>query len=116
MLNEIEEKKYNIIKKVENKKMSRKEARYELGLSFKQIDRLRIIYQTEGMKGFIHKNRGKASEKKIDKKIIEELEQLYLDDYYDYNFVAFFDKPIEKKKYIPPTNHPWRKNMMLRSN
>ena len=26
------------------------------------------------------------------------------------------DKPIEKKKYIPPTNHPWRKNMMLRSN
>ena len=99
MLNEIEEKKYNIIKKVENKKMSRKEARYELGLSFKQIDRLRIIYQTEGMKGFIHKNRGKASEKKIDKKIIEELEQLYLDDYYDYNFVAFFDELNEKEKY-----------------
>ncbi len=24
------------------------------------------------------------------------------------------DKPIEKKKVIPPNNHPWRKNMMLR--
>lgn len=23
------------------------------------------------------------------------------------------DKPIEKKKYIPPKDHPWRKNMML---
>ena len=25
------------------------------------------------------------------------------------------NKPIEKKKYVPPTNHPWRKNMMLRN-
>ena len=24
------------------------------------------------------------------------------------------DEPIEKKKYLPPSNHPWRKNMMLR--
>lgn len=24
------------------------------------------------------------------------------------------DKPIERKKIIPPKNHPWRKNMMLR--
>jgi len=99
ILNESEEKKYNIIEKVENGKMTRKEAKYESGLSFKQIDRLRIVYQTEGMKDFIHKNRGKTSEKKIDKKIIEELEQLYLDDYYDYNFVAFFDELNEKEKY-----------------
>ena len=90
MLNEKEEKKYNIIEKLENGKITRKETKYESGLSFKQIDRLRIVYRTEGMKGFIHKNRGKISEKKIDKKIIEELKQLYLNDYYDYNFVAFF--------------------------
>ena len=24
------------------------------------------------------------------------------------------NKVIEKKKYIPPSNHPWRKNMMLK--
>ena len=24
------------------------------------------------------------------------------------------NKPIERKKVIPPKNHPWRKNMMLR--
>ena len=24
------------------------------------------------------------------------------------------EKPIERKKVIPPKNHPWRKNMMLR--
>ena len=22
------------------------------------------------------------------------------------------EKPLEKKKYIPPANHPWRKRMM----
>ena len=26
------------------------------------------------------------------------------------------NKPIEKKKYILPKTHPWRKNMMLRNN
>ena len=26
------------------------------------------------------------------------------------------DMPVERKKYIPPANHPWRKNMMLRNN
>ena len=24
------------------------------------------------------------------------------------------DKPVERKKYIPPANHPWRKNMMMK--
>ena len=24
------------------------------------------------------------------------------------------NKPIERKKYIPPAEHPWRKNMMLK--
>ena len=99
MLSDKEKKKYNIIEKLENGEITRKEAKYESGLSFKQIDRLRIVYRTEGMNGFIHKNRGNTSEKKIAKKIIDELEQLYLDDYYDYNFVAFYDELIENKKY-----------------
>ena len=24
------------------------------------------------------------------------------------------NKPVEKKQYIPPKDHPWRKNMMLK--
>ena len=24
------------------------------------------------------------------------------------------NRPIERKKYIPPAEHPWRKNMMLK--
>lgn len=98
-LNENEKKTYNIIKKVIDGNITRKEAMFELNKSRQQIYRLINIYHNEGETGFIHKNRGKTSEKKIDKKIIDELEQLYLDDYYDYNFVAFYDELIENKKY-----------------
>lgn len=99
MLSENEEKKYTIIEKVENKIMVRKEAALELNLSLKQIDRLRKIFQEQGKEGFIHKSRGKSSEKKIDRTIIEGLEQLYMDEYYDYNFIAFYDELTENEKY-----------------
>ena len=62
-MNEHEEKKFNTIEKIEKGELSRKEAAYELNLSLKQIDRLRKIYNNEGKDGFIHKNRGKESEK-----------------------------------------------------
>jgi len=98
-MNEYEKKKFITIEKMEKGELTRKEASYELNLSLKQIDRLRIAYRNEGEKGFIHKNRGKESKKKINRKTIEEIEQLYLDEYYDYNFVAFYDELNENKKY-----------------
>ena len=97
-LNEKEKNTYNIIKKVSDGNMTRKEAMFELNKSRQQIYRLINIYLNEGEKGFIHKNRGKTSEKKIDSKIIEELKLLYLDEYYDYNFIAFYDELNEKYK------------------
>lgn len=98
-MNEYEEKKFNIIKKLEEGEITRKEASYELNRSLKQIDRLRAIYKRDGKNGFIHKNRGRISEKKFDRNIIEELEQLYLTEYYDYNFEAFYDELNENEKY-----------------
>lgn len=93
------EKKFSTIEKIEKGELSRKETAYELDLSLKQIGRLRKIYNSEGKVGFIHKNRGKESEKKIQEKFIDELKHLYLSDYYDYNFVAFYDKLTENEKH-----------------
>ncbi len=98
-MNEYEEKKYNTIEKLERGELTRKEASFELNVSLRQIDRLRVTYRKIGKKGFIHGNRGKPSEKKIDKEIIDELKDLYLTEYYDYNFEAFFDELNEKEKY-----------------
>ena len=98
-MNDYEEKKYSTIEKIEKGIITRKEGSFELNLSLKQIDRLRKIYREEGKEGFIHKNRGKVSNKKIDEKIIDELKSLYLNEYYDYNLIAFYEELCESKKY-----------------
>lgn len=98
-LNSKEEKTYTVIEKVVNGEMTRKEAMIELNKSRQQIYRLIIIYHSKGRDGFIHGNRGKISKRKISRNIIEELERLYLEEYYDYNFEAFYDE-IKNKRYI----------------
>ena len=98
MLNDKERKKYEIIEKVINGFITRKEASIELKLSLKQIDRLKNIYHSEGEKGFIHKSRGKENKYKTDESIIIELETLYLNEYYDYNFEQFYEDINDKFK------------------
>lgn len=100
MLNEKEQKKLEVIKKVVNNEMTRKEAMYELDKSRQQIYRLINIYINEGEKGFIHKNRGKENVNKKDITMVKELKDLYLTDFYDFNFVAFYELITEDEKYM----------------
>lgn len=100
MLNDKESQKYEIIEKVVNGLMTRKEASIELKLSLKQIDRLKNIYHSEGKEGFVHKNRGKANPNKKSTDLIKELEELYLKDCYDYNFEQFYEEEIFGKYNI----------------
>ena len=99
MLNEKEQKKLEVIKKVVNNEMTRKEAMYELDKSRQQIYRLINIYINEGEKRFIHKNRGKENVNKKDITVVKELKDLYLTDFYDFNFVAFYELITEDEKY-----------------
>ena len=71
VLNDKEQHTFEVIDKVVNGKMTRKEAQFELDKSRQQIYRLILIYLNEGKEGFIHKNRGKVSKNKIDKNIID---------------------------------------------
>lgn len=96
MLNDKERKKYEVIEKVMNGTMKRKEASMELGLTLKQIDRLKGIYITKGEDGFIHGNRGKKNPNKKDESLMKELKKLYLNEYYDYNFEQFYEEIFGK--------------------
>ena len=91
-LNDKERKKLEVIRKVISKEMTIKEATCELGFSRQQIHRLINLYKKEGKSGFAHKNRGKTPSNKIDCKIIEEIQQLYLDDFYDHNYEHFLEE------------------------
>lgn len=94
MVNERERKKYSIIEKLENGEITRKDASDELKVSLRQIDRLRIIFHSYGEQGFIHGNRGKENPNKKDENLIKELEELYLEECYDFNFVHFYEKKV----------------------
>lgn len=96
MLNNNERKKYQTIDKVINGEMTRKEASIELDLSLRQIDKLKRKYITDGKDGFIHGNRGKPNPNKIDNDLIDELEELYLKEFYDFNFEQFYERIFSK--------------------
>ena len=100
MLNDVERKKYETIKKVINGETTRKEASAELNLSLKQIDRLKKAYLNEGEKGFIHGNRGKINSNKKDENLIKVLEELYLTKFYDFNFEQFYERQVFGKYNI----------------
>ena len=94
MLNDNEKKKFEIIEEVVKGKITRKEAMIELKLSRQQIYRLIILYNSKGQEGFIHGNRGKPNPNKKNYNLINELEELYLNEYYDYNFEHFYEKVV----------------------
>ena len=95
-MNEKEELKYITIEKIINSEITIKEAMYILNQSRRNVNRLINKYKTEGKDGFIHKNKGKENKNKKSDKIINDLENLYLKEYYDYNFTAFYDEIYEK--------------------
>ena len=94
MLNDQEKNKFTIIKKLENGEITRKEAADELKISLRQVDRLRINYRNYGEKGFIHKNKGKIPINKLNRNLIDKLENLYLEKHYDFNFEHFYEEHV----------------------
>ena len=94
MLNEYEKKKYDIISKFVSKEITIKEVMNLLDLKECQIYRLKKIYLTKGKDGFIHGNRGKENTNKKDENLIKELEELYLEECYDFNFEHFYEKKV----------------------
>lgn len=97
-MTEKEMKKLNTIKKIIGGECTKKEAVETLGITIRQINRLIIKYQNDGEISFIHKNRGKESKKKLPKDIKEEIVNLYITEYFDYNFTHFYEEIREKYK------------------
>ena len=92
MLNDKERKKYDTIKFLVEFRITRKEAAISLGITLRQIDRLKNVFIKEGEKGFMNKNRNLQKANKIPEKTIEKLINMYLDEYYDFSLTAFYEK------------------------
>ena len=89
---------FNTIEKIAKNEMTRKEAMYELKKSRQQIYRLLKAYKENNKDYFIHKNRGRKSVKKTSDNLVEELKNLYVEEYFDYNLTQFYEELNEKYK------------------
>ena len=94
MLNEYEQRKYDTILRFVSKEITIEEAMRLLNLKECQIYRLKKTFINEGKAGFIHKNRGKKNPNKKDDKLIEKLENLYLEEHFDFNFEHFYEEHV----------------------
>jgi hypothetical protein len=89
---------YEVIKDLLDKKIDGKEASRLLGLCIRQVKRIKAAVKHLGIKGAIHGNRGKESNRKIDQQILEETRRYLKETYHDFNPLLAKEKLSELNK------------------
>lgn len=102
-LTDKEKLKLNTIQKIITGECNKKKASEILGITTRQVNRLLIKFKEEGENGFVHKSRGKSSNKKVPENIKSEIVNLYITEYFDYNFTHFYEEIREKYKLSDKT-------------
>jgi transposase len=83
------QKRYEVIKESLKKLIKVKEASYMPGISIRQVYRLRKRVREEGIKGIIHRLRGKVSSRKIKRDTQDTIKRLYKEKYFSFNISHF---------------------------
>jgi transposase len=88
---------YEVIKDSLKGLIKVKEISFMLGISIRQVYRLRKRVREEGIKGIIHRLRNKPSSKRISKNIQDRIKRLYKEKYFDFNITHFTEYLNEKE-------------------
>ena len=75
---------YEIIKNLIGRKINGTEAGKQIGLSVRQVKNIKARVIKQGLKGVIHKNRGRKGNRRINSKIIERVKQNLKNRYFDF--------------------------------
>lgn len=86
----------SVIKLLEHKKINLKKAAADLGLSYKQVCRIRQRFREEGPGGLISKRRGKRSNNHLSNDLIQKALNLIKEKYDDYGPTLVSEKLEEK--------------------
>jgi len=87
-----ESQRYDIMKNLINKKIDGTQAACQLGLSVRQTKRIKKEVLEYGIKGVIHKNRGRVSNRKLDDDIKKEIVNIIENNYHDFSSQMTFEK------------------------
>ena len=75
---------YDVIKNLIDRKINGTDASKQIGLSIRQVKRLKCSVMESGTEGLVHKSRGRTSNRKLDPDIINKAEKLLKEEYYDF--------------------------------
>lgn len=75
-----------------NNKINGTQASKQLKLSVRQTKRLKARIKKEGIEGIIHKNRGKESNRKLDKKLKNKITKIVKENYSDFSSQLTYEK------------------------
>ena len=107
--------KYQIIKSVINKDIDNKEASERLALSERQIIRLKNRVSKEGVKGIIHKNKGKVSHNKLKSSFVNKIIRIRkYQKFQDFSILMFQEKL--KEIYNINISYPSLRNILIKNN
>ena len=87
-----------IINSLIAKKINGADAAKQLGLSVRQTKRLKARVIKKGVKGIIHKLRGKEGNNKIEKKLLKEVKKIIQKEYFDFGPTLTAEKLMEINK------------------
>jgi len=110
-MTEKESKRYEIIKELIDDVIDGTEASKQLGLSVRQTKRLKARVREKGIKGVIHKNRGKSSNRKLSKEKRKEAVKLLKEKYSDFK-PTFASEKLEELHNIKINKESTRQLMI----
>lgn len=90
-LNPEEQKRYIALREYVDHKLDRLQTARKLGLTVRQVTRLKKAYLKDGKVVFTHKLRGRLSEKRTESFIEDRIVKYYKEDYFDFSFTHFCD-------------------------
>lgn len=91
---------YNIIKKLIEGNINGTDASKQISLSVRQVKRLKANVKQHGIKGIIHGNRNRESNRKISDKKINTIEKIVKKKYYDFGPTFATEKLNENENII----------------
>jgi transposase len=94
-----EAKRYDIIKDLISQKINGTQAAKQLNLSIRQTKRLKRRVKEEGIKGVIHKSRGREGNHKLKRKTVRKIKKLIRENYSDFT-PAFIQEKLDEKHKI----------------
>lgn len=87
-----------VMQKLQEKRLSQKEASTILGVSVRQIKRLLKSYRREGTKGLVCKHRGRRGNNRLDEKVLRKTLDLLTGKYKGFGPTLAWEKLVEKEK------------------